>query len=117
MFSLAELLFCKGIIQNVRIIAILYEKTGKSFGEPFKLFYSYGIINKIDFFNMKESRCVALSQFTISLSKIMKELSLETIYMPSNPDELLVCSPDVNRPGLESYMAFLPTLEKDRILL
>ena len=50
---------------------------------------------------MKESRCVALSQFTISLSKIMKELSLETIYMPSNPDELLVCSPDVNRPGLE----------------
>ena len=52
---------------------------------------------------MKESRCVALSQFTISLSKIMKELSLETIYMPSNPDELLVCSPDVNRPGLELH--------------
>ena len=65
---------------------------------------------------MKESRCVALSQFTISLSKIMKELSLETIYMPSNPDELLVCSPDVNRPGLELH-GFLPTLRKDRILI
>ena len=50
LFSLTELLICKGIIQNVRIIAILYEKTGKSFlGNPFKLFYSYGIINKIDF--------------------------------------------------------------------
>lgn len=65
---------------------------------------------------MKESRCVALSQFTISLSKIMKELSLETIYMPSNPDELLVCSPDVNRPGLELH-GFFTHFEKDRILI
>ncbi len=56
-----------------------------------------------------------MSQFTISLSKIMKELS-ETIYMPSNPDELLVCSPDVNRPGLELH-GFLPTLKKIVFLL
>ena len=67
---------------------------------------------------MKESRCVALSQFTISLSKIMKELSLETIYMPSNPDELLVCSPDVEKivPAW-NYMAFLLTLRKIEFLL
>ena len=57
-----------------------------------------------------------MSQFTISLSKIMKELSLETIYMPSNPDELLVCSPDVNRPGLELH-GFFTHFEKDRILI
>ena len=61
---------------------------------------------------MKESRCVALSQFTISLSKIMKELSLETIYMPSNPDELLVCSPDVNPSWIGVTWLFYPLCER-----
>ncbi len=35
---------------------------------------------------------------------------------PSNPDELLVCSPDVNRPGLELH-GFFTHFEKDRILI
>lgn len=57
-----------------------------------------------------------MSKFTIPLSRIMKELSLESIYMPSDPEHLLVCSPDVNRPGLELH-GFFTHFEKDRILI
>ena len=31
----------------------------------------------------------------------MKELGLETVYMPISADEILISSRDVNRPGLE----------------
>ena len=57
-----------------------------------------------------------MSQFTISLSKIIKELALETIYMPADPQTLEICSPDVNRPGLELH-GFFTHFEKDRILI
>lgn len=57
-----------------------------------------------------------MSKFTIPLSQIIKELSLETIYMPSNPEELLICTPDVNRPGLELH-GFFTHFEKDRVLI
>lgn len=41
------------------------------------------------------------SKFTVELSKIVKEFSLESIYMPGNPEEILISSIDVNRPGLQ----------------
>ena len=41
--------------------------------------------------------------FTVALSKLIKELKLERIYMPRDASEILVTSSDVNRPGL--YLA------------
>lgn len=41
------------------------------------------------------------TEFTVPLSKVIKELLLETIYMPGDPEKILISSMDVNRPGLE----------------
>ena len=41
------------------------------------------------------------TDFSVSLAKIIKEFSLETIYLPSEPDEILVRNVEVNRPGLQ----------------
>ena len=41
------------------------------------------------------------TQYTVPLSKVIKELALNEISMPVSPDEILVSSMDVNRPGLE----------------
>ena len=41
------------------------------------------------------------SQFTIELSRIIKEFSLEILNMPSDPDTILIKNNDVNRPGLQ----------------
>lgn len=54
--------------------------------------------------------------FTVSLTKIIKELSLETAYMPFNPDNVLISSKDVNRPGLE-LTGFLDYFDNTRILI
>ena len=40
-------------------------------------------------------------QFTVSLQKIMDDLSLETIFMPEEPSKIMISSADVNRPGLQ----------------
>ena len=40
-------------------------------------------------------------KFSVALSKIIKEFGLEGIYLPRNPDEILITSADVNRPGLQ----------------
>lgn len=40
-------------------------------------------------------------EYTIELSKIMKELSLKERYMPKSPEEIQISSRDVNRPGIE----------------
>lgn len=54
--------------------------------------------------------------FTVSLSRIIDELSLETGYMPKNPDEILVSSMEVNRPGLE-LTGYLDFFDNNRILI
>lgn len=41
------------------------------------------------------------NEFTVPLSYIMKELSLEVIYMPEDPKKVLISRTDVNRPGLQ----------------
>ncbi|MBR6533688.1 MAG: HPr(Ser) kinase/phosphatase [Clostridia bacterium] len=41
------------------------------------------------------------SNFTVPLTKIIKEFSLEELYVPENLDELVISSNEVNRPGLQ----------------
>ncbi len=52
----------------------------------------------------------------MTLTKVIKELSLEAIYSPCDPDEVLISSMDVNRPGLE-LTGFLDYYDKNRILV
>ena len=41
------------------------------------------------------------TDFTIPLSSIIKEFSFETIFMPETKEEILISSPEINRPGLQ----------------
>ena len=42
-------------------------------------------------------------EYTIPLSRIIKELSLREVHMPKTAEEILIVSRDVIRPGLELY--------------
>ena len=54
--------------------------------------------------------------FTVPLSRVMKELSLDVLYMPGDPENILVSSMDVNRPGLE-LTGFFDYYDNTRILV
>lgn len=54
--------------------------------------------------------------FTVPLSHVIKELVLETVYMPCPPEEVLISSMDVNRPGLE-LTGFFDYYDHTRILV
>ncbi|MEG1973256.1 MAG: HPr(Ser) kinase/phosphatase, partial [Oscillospiraceae bacterium] len=54
------------------------------------------------------------NRFKTSLKKLMGELALETIYMPREPEELFVYSPEANRPGL-ALAGFFEIFDKERI--
>lgn len=41
------------------------------------------------------------TDFSISLEKIIKEFSLESLYLPEESEKILVSSPEINRPGLQ----------------
>ena len=41
------------------------------------------------------------TDFTVSLEKIIKEFSLEAIYVPEDTSEILISSNEINRPGLQ----------------
>lgn len=56
------------------------------------------------------------TKFTVSLTRIIDELSLETIYLPAASDEILISSNDVSRPGLE-LTGYLDFYDKTRILI
>ena len=43
---------------------------------------------------------MAKQAYTVPLSSVIKEMTLESIHMPCAPEERLVNSCDVNRPGL-----------------
>lgn len=53
-------------------------------------------------------------KYTVSLKKIIDEFSLETIYMPKEPDEILIKENDVTRPGLQ-LMGFYEYFNPDRM--
>ena len=56
------------------------------------------------------------AEFTVSLKKIIDELSLKSLYMPSDPEEVLISSIDINRPGLQ-LTGFFDFFDKTRILV
>ncbi len=41
------------------------------------------------------------TDFKISLDKIIKEFSLEELYMPESSDKIFISNPEINRPGLQ----------------
>ena len=64
---------------------------------------------------MESGDCMS-AKYTVPLSKVMKELSLNVISMPSDPDGILVSSMDVNRPGLE-LNGFYDYYDTSRIMI
>lgn len=54
--------------------------------------------------------------FSVSLAKIIKELSLEVVFMPSDPSEILISSANVIKPGLE-FTGFLDYYDNTRIII
>lgn len=56
------------------------------------------------------------ANYTVSLSKIMSELTLEEYFMPMSPEEILVSSMEINRPGLE-LTGYLDFHDKERIIV
>ncbi|MBE6807080.1 MAG: HPr(Ser) kinase/phosphatase [Ruminococcaceae bacterium] len=52
--------------------------------------------------------------YTVPLSAVIKETTLEIIHMPCDPDTRLVSAPDVNRPGL-ALSGYLDYFDNDRI--
>lgn len=55
-------------------------------------------------------------KFTVSLDKIIEELSMKPIHMPCDPKEIWISSKDVNRPGLE-LTGFLDYFDNTRMLV
>ena len=53
-------------------------------------------------------------KYSVSLAKIIEELSLEVLYTPVDPDTVQVSVPSVNRPGLP-LAGFYDHYEKERI--
>lgn len=54
------------------------------------------------------------SKYSIPLSDVISEFSLEEIYMPSSPNDIRIASPEVSRPGL-ALSGFLEVFEPFRI--
>lgn len=54
--------------------------------------------------------------FTVSLARIIKEFSLETVFMAKNPEEILISSNEINRPGVE-LTGFFEFYDNRRILV
>ena len=54
------------------------------------------------------------TKYSIPLSSVIREFQLETVYMPENPDNIYIKSPEVSRPGL-ALTGFLEVFEPFRI--
>lgn len=54
------------------------------------------------------------TDFKISLDKIIKEFSLEELYMPENGDKIFISSPEINRPGLQ-FAGYFEYFSPERI--
>lgn len=52
--------------------------------------------------------------YSVSLTRIIKEFSLESIVMPKNPDDLFVSTAETNRPGLQ-LSGYYEFFDNDRI--
>ncbi|MDQ5983646.1 MAG: HPr kinase/phosphorylase [Eubacteriales bacterium SKADARSKE-1] len=56
------------------------------------------------------------NKFTVSLANIIKELSLQIMFMPDDPNNILISSKDVNRLGLE-LTGFFEHFDSTRLLI
>ena len=54
------------------------------------------------------------TKYFVTLKRIIKEMSLSTVFMPESGEERQVCSADNNRPGLE-LAGYYEYFDKDRI--
>ncbi len=41
------------------------------------------------------------TKYSVELERIIKEFSLESLYLPKNADEIMIASAEINRPGLQ----------------
>ncbi len=41
------------------------------------------------------------TEYSVPLSKIIKDFSLEVVYSPKEPEEILIYSPEINKPGIQ----------------
>ena len=55
-----------------------------------------------------------MEKYSISLEQIINEFSLETIYLPCAASELMISSPEINRPGLP-LCGFFELFDAERI--
>ena len=53
-------------------------------------------------------------QYSIPLSALIKEFKLETVYLPGDPEELMISNPEVHRPGL-ALTGFFKVFDHTRI--
>lgn len=51
----------------------------------------------------------------VNLTKIINEFHLEMIYMPENPDDIMIKSSDVHRPGIQLSEGYFDYFDNDRI--
>ncbi len=62
----------------------------------------------------QKGEIIMASNFTVSLARLIKEFSLESIYLPQDPAEIMISSSEVNRPGL-LITGFKNYFDPDRI--
>ena len=55
-----------------------------------------------------------MAQYTVTLKKLIKELSLEAVYLPKDEEQLFIYSAEVNRPGLH-LSGFVEYFEPSRV--
>ena len=55
-----------------------------------------------------------MEKYSISLEQLIKEFSLKEAYIPSNPAEIMISSPEINRPGLP-LCGFFELFDAERI--
>lgn len=55
-----------------------------------------------------------MATYTVQLSKIMNDIGLSASYMPEEPDDILITTPDISRAGLE-LNGFLEYIDSERL--
>lgn len=56
------------------------------------------------------------TEFSVSIKKIISELSLTPVYMPSDPEQLFITSSSVSRPGLQ-LTGYFDFFDNNRVLV
>ena len=55
-----------------------------------------------------------VTDYSLELSRIIKEFSLETLYLPGEPENTIIKNNDVNRPGLQ-FVGYYKYFDNTRI--